>query len=1331
MSRLTDPRLVKIRAGSRGSGWAIGSCGVLTARHVVEPFLDGRAADGTAVGWCAAYPDPAPGAPGFDCDVIWQDRGLDLAVLCVRDGSRPAWLAAMADAKPAVLAEPGSDAVPGQAVGYPALALEDAQPAPDVVPGSLQPARGAVGGRMIFDVSASVPDDSALWAGMSGAAVRDAHDRLLGVVVSVDKKNQQRRFYVTALPDPAVDARFRQALTAVGAPAVLEASAAPGNRDLLALLDPAGRPYPIAEVPDLGDFGIRRSRTDVDTHGDPYYPYIRRDLDAVLRDALDRRASGTERRMLLLIGDAMAGKSRTLAEALRGHPGTAVRPLVIPHRDADLRQVVHLAAGCGGVVWLDDVNAYTTGLDAAIRSLADTPGVIVAATLRTDQLRRLQDNPDLRTTWDALSAAWLVEQITVEPGWSDVEQARLDGTESVIREAVLRGRPLGEVLGAADELRKRLQLGSPRERALVFTVADWPRAGRPGYLAEDLARRLWAAHLPPSAAADLADLADEDGERAFLDARAWACQKVADAAALVRRTRHGLVAEDYVVALRTTGNSVIPAEIWRQSVDTALAADSPAELNAVGYQAAMSRQYDIARQALAPTAYGDSPNASTAANALALVLRQQGNVAGALAAFRHAAGLGDPDVAPMAEYFIGDLLKQQGDVPGARAAYQRAIDSGHPVAATRALLGLGQLRQEQGDPAGARAAVQLVIDGGDPDAAARAENSLGDLLKEQGDPRGAQAAYQRAIDSGRPDQAAMGIVNLGQLRQEEGDADGAQAAYQRAIGSGDPEAAGLARLYLGELRQKQGDSDGAEAIYQQAIDSGDPVAVPRASISLGQLLEDRGDADGARAAYQQAIDFGDPDTAPRAANKLGELLTQRGDLRGAQAAYQRAIDSGHPEQAAGAALGLGRLLQEHGDTDGAQAAYQRAIDTGQPDAAPAAALALGMLLTEHGAVDAAKAAFQRAIDLGPGRLANVVPTALANLGALLAEQGDTDGARDAYQRVIDSGDQLAPTAACALGDLLAKHGDTDGASAAYRRAIDSGDPRWSSTAALSLGQLLQDHGDTDGAQAAYQQAIDSGDPDRGPKAMINLGLLLAGTGQLARARAVYQLAIDSGHHDWAPAAAVGIGDMLAEHGDTGGARAAYQQAIDSGHPDLAPMAMLNLAALLASQGNLEAARAAYQEAIDSAHPVQAPRAMFQLGVMLAVTQEPPDQDAAYRCYLQAANAGSVEAMITLAPVLALGGDAGGARALLQQAARAGAGQADDYAAVLDDDPAGGEPARGRLRKLADGGDTDALNVLGVLAWRGGVRDEAAALWTRSREAGDGAAPLLLHLCRHA
>lgn len=56
--RLVDRRLVKVRAGGRGAGWAIGTRGVLTARHVIAPFLN------ATVAYCLAVPDPRPGGAG-------------------------------------------------------------------------------------------------------------------------------------------------------------------------------------------------------------------------------------------------------------------------------------------------------------------------------------------------------------------------------------------------------------------------------------------------------------------------------------------------------------------------------------------------------------------------------------------------------------------------------------------------------------------------------------------------------------------------------------------------------------------------------------------------------------------------------------------------------------------------------------------------------------------------------------------------------------------------------------------------------------------------------------------------------------------------------------------------------------------------------------------------------------------------------------------------------------------------------------------------------------------------------------------------------------------
>ena len=291
----------------------------------------------------------------------------------------------------------------------------------------------------------------------------------------------------------------------------------------------------------------------------------------------------------------------------------------------------------------------------------------------------------------------------------------------------------------------------------------------------------------------------------------------------------------------------------------------------------------------------------------------------------------------------GERLKQQGDLAGAQAAYQEVTGSGHPDYAPKAAANLGVLLAVQGDIAGAKAALQRAIDSGHPDAAPMATGAFGGLLHDQGDVAGARAAYQKAIDSGHPDATPMAAVWLGDLLQEQGDVAGARAAYQKAIDSGHGEAAPEAAVGLGQLLQRQGDMGGAKAAYQQAIDSGDPVAAPRAAVNLGNLLTNQSDVAGARAAYQKSIDSGHPDAAPEAAFGLGYLLGRQGDAAGARAAYQKGIGSGHADQAPRAAVNLGDLLWQQGDVAGARAAYQKAIASGHPEAAAMAAHSLRSL----------------------------------------------------------------------------------------------------------------------------------------------------------------------------------------------------------------------------------------------------------------------------------------------------------------------------------------------------------------------------------------------------
>jgi predicted negative regulator of RcsB-dependent stress response len=76
---------------------------------------------------------------------------------------------------------------------------------------------------------------------------------------------------------------------------------------------------------------------------------------------------------------------------------------------------------------------------------------------------------------------------------------------------------------------------------------------------------------------------------------------------------------------------------------------------------------------------------------------------------------------------LGDRLSEQGDVAGARAAYQQAIDSGHPDVAPWAMVYLGNLLVHYLNPAGARASYQMAAESGHPEAARRAASRLAAL----------------------------------------------------------------------------------------------------------------------------------------------------------------------------------------------------------------------------------------------------------------------------------------------------------------------------------------------------------------------------------------------------------------------------------------------------------------------------------------------------------------------------------------------------------------------------------------------------------------------------
>src|SRR5207302_617882 len=101
------------------------------------------------------------------------------------------------------------------------------------------------------------------------------------------------------------------------------------------------------------------------------------------------------------------------------------------------------------------------------------------------------------------------------------------------------------------------------------------------------------------------------------------------------------------------------------------------------------------------------------------------------------------------------------------------------------------------------------------------------------------------------------------------------------------------------------------------------------------------------------------------------------------------------------------------------------------------------------------------------------------------------------------------------------------------------------------------------------------------------------------------------------------------------------------------------------------------------------------------------------------------AALSLAAVAAVHGHIAEAEALLLHlASDAGRTTADACRAILSDNVAGRTRARRELVARAPE-DTDALNFIGIAAFRAGDIASASARWTESAERNDGVAPLLL------
>jgi TPR repeat protein len=725
--------------------------------------------------------------------------------------------------------------------------------------------------------------------------------------------------------------------------------------------------------------------------------YVERDIDHDVRAAVS-----TGQGLVLLHGAALAGKTRTLVEAVgKTRPGVRLvafepgQTATLARRLEQARRWKRVDDYDGVVLWLDRIGGPELfEITTDLLNSAERHGVQLLATAVSHDVEAaehcLPEDPRLAVIRVGAVSETERDRLLMVPALREVTEAHA-GTPLL----------LGRLLVSLEKIERYLTPTTPDDQerlALVRAVLDWHWFGVPLPLTKHHLAELFPLYL-----AAVLGLPRSPGR---------------DPARLERVLQDGLRRRDdldqpLIYKYRAKQNVTFhPHPLLAALADSTSPAAWPLQPQLWTYLYGVISGPE--RRQLGLYAYGRG--LLLEASELLIVdidssidpiaMRQLGyaerdvNLNHARIWWQRAVGSGHPDQAPYAMVSLGFLEKEQGDVCQAGSWWQGAVGSGHPDQAPRAMVSLGYLAREQGDVDQARSWWQQAVDSGHPDYAPQAIGNLGVLARAQGDVDQARSWWQRAVDSGHPDYAPRAMVSLGYLAREQGDVDQARSWWQRAVDSGHPDQAPRAMAGLGYLASReQGDIGLARSWYQQAVDSGHPDQAPRAMVSLGVLGKEQGDIDQARSWYQQAVDSGHPDQVPRAMVNLGVLEKEQGNIAQARSWYQQAANSSHPDHAPMAMFNLGNLEKGQHNVDQARSWYRRVIDSGHPNEMPSAMVNLGNLEKEQGNVDQARSWYQRAVDSGH---TDQAPRAMVSLGILETEQGDIDQARSWWQCAIDS-----------------------------------------------------------------------------------------------------------------------------------------------------------------------------------------------------------------------------------------------------------------------------------------------------------------------------------------
>ena len=328
----------------RRPGWAVGETGVLAthhtvAEHLADPYDEHVNPRGVR---CQAVTGGTKGVDPFDCVVLWSDEERDLVLLQVIGETRDEWRERLGDRGLAVTTPEGEWGKRVSIVGFPDVAVKetrrsDLQELEGILQGTVLRRTGSRG-LIALDESASIPNNSKMWQGMSGAAVRlkEGDQPLVGIVSRRRPDRAGRHLFASLLPEPQSSQPWAEALEKVGAHFVRHQ---PTPRH--------DNPETVLAEPDLGAYRARHEEAarlgDTDAMLSLGFLLAGSDADAARTWVAKAAQEGHPRAMtivaLMRVHDDPDGARSLLEQAAQKGHGDAVTHLMEHFDDVDPKAV--------------------------------------------------------------------------------------------------------------------------------------------------------------------------------------------------------------------------------------------------------------------------------------------------------------------------------------------------------------------------------------------------------------------------------------------------------------------------------------------------------------------------------------------------------------------------------------------------------------------------------------------------------------------------------------------------------------------------------------------------------------------------------------------------------------------------------------------------------------------------------------------------------------------------------------------------------------------------------------------------------------------------------